>query len=57
MKMKSALFTIIFSFILILNNVCQNAILERLIHSNWEVKKKGLKNGIKQLFQGVYIQT
>ena len=40
MKMKSALFTIIFSFILILNNVSQNSILERLIHNNWEVKKR-----------------
>ncbi len=52
MKMKSALFTIIFSFILILNNVSQNSILERLIHNNWEVKKKGTEKWYKATVPG-----
>ena len=50
--MKSALFTILFSFILILNYVSQNAILERLIHSNWEVKKKGAEKWYKAIVPG-----
>ena len=52
MKMKSALFTIIFSLILILNNVSQNSILERLIHNNWEVKKKGTEKWYKATVPG-----